>query len=85
MNKKKITHLEILFALIIVIAIILMNLIGTTTISDDSVNDDTITWEDIWNGMISSEFGAGVKHAEVFSKYDYKDGVDPDEVIPVDI
>jgi hypothetical protein len=38
MNKKKITHLEILFALIIVIAIILMNLIGTTTISDDSVN-----------------------------------------------
>jgi len=49
------------------------------------VNDDTITWEDIWNGMISSEFGAGVKHAEVFNKYDYKDGVDPDEVIPVDI
>ncbi len=38
MNKKKITHLEILFALIIVIAIILVNLIGTTTISDDSVN-----------------------------------------------
>jgi len=38
MNKKKITHLEILFAFIIVIAIILVNLIGTTTISDDSVN-----------------------------------------------
>ena len=39
MNKKKTTtYLEILFAVIIVIAIILANLIGTTTISDDSVN-----------------------------------------------
>jgi hypothetical protein len=48
------------------------------------VNDDTITWEDIWNGMISSEFGAGVKHAEVFNKYDYKDGANPEKLITVD-
>ena len=49
------------------------------------VNDDTLTWDDIWNGMISSDFGAGVKSLEVFNKYNYKDGVDPDEVILVDI
>ena len=49
------------------------------------VNDDTITWDDIWNGNLSSDFGAAIKNAVVFNKYDYKDGVDPDEVITVDI
>lgn len=49
------------------------------------VNDDNVTWDDIWNGMISSAFGAGIKNAEVFNKYDYKDGVDPDALNLVDI
>ena len=49
------------------------------------VNDDTVTWDDIWNGMISSEFGAGIKNFEVFNKYDYKEGVDPDKLIIIDI
>ena len=48
------------------------------------VNDDTITWDDIWNGMTSGDFGVGVKHTEVFNKYNYKDGVDPDEVVIVE-
>ena len=49
------------------------------------VNDDTVTWDDIWNGMISNEFGAGIKNSEVFNKYDYKEGVDPDKLIIIDI
>ena len=34
---------------------------------------------------ISSDSSAGLRYAEVFNKYDYKDGIDPDELITVDI
>ena len=36
------------------------------------VNDDTVTWERIYHGMISSRFGDFIDHRTVYSKYDYK-------------
>jgi hypothetical protein len=31
------------------------------------VNDDTVTWKDIFNGMISSQLNAGIDHYQVYS------------------
>ena len=42
------------------------------------VNDNSITWEDIYKGMISSQAGAAIDHTAVYNKYDYKEGIDPD-------
>ena len=47
------------------------------------VDDDTKTWEDIWNATIG--LAEGFWHAEVFNKYDYKDGANPDELTTIDI
>ena len=49
------------------------------------VDDAAITWDDIWNSTISSSHEARLKYAEVFNKYEYKDGVDPYELTLVDI
>lgn len=49
------------------------------------VDDDAITWDDIWNSTISSSHEARLKFAEVFNKYEYKEGVDPYELTLVDI
>lgn len=35
------------------------------------VNDDTVTWDQIWKGMISSQSGAWIDHKTVYSKYNY--------------
>ena len=32
------------------------------------VHDDTVTWDDIWNGMISSQSGDNIDHYSVFQK-----------------
>ncbi|MBR5177458.1 MAG: hypothetical protein IKW90_01500 [Lachnospiraceae bacterium] len=47
------------------------------------VNDDTVTWEDIWNATIG--ITEGFWHTEVYNKYDYKDGANPEKLITVDI
>lgn len=36
------------------------------------VNDDTLTWQDIENGMVSSQFGAWIDHYIVYSDLTYK-------------
>lgn len=36
------------------------------------VNDDSTTWSDIWEGLISSQSGAGVDHTTVYSDYTYE-------------
>lgn len=36
------------------------------------VNDNTLTWEDIWQGLISSQIDANVEHMEVYSDYIYQ-------------
>ena len=46
------------------------------------VNDDTVTWEDIWNATIG--ITEGFWHTEVYNKYDYKDGANPEKLITVD-
>ena len=46
------------------------------------VNDDTVTWEDIWNATIG--ITEGFWHTEVYNKYDYKDVANPEELITVD-
>ena len=35
------------------------------------VNDLSVTWEDIWNGMFSSQYDAAVDHMTVYSDYTY--------------
>ena len=35
-------------------------------------NDNTVTWEQIWRGMISSQLGDGIDHKVVYQKYNYK-------------
>ena len=47
------------------------------------VNDDSVTWDDIWNSTIG--IAEGFWHEEVYNKYDYKDGADPEKVTTVDI
>ena len=32
-------------------------------------NDNTVTWEQIWRGMISSQLGDGIDHKVVYQKY----------------
>jgi hypothetical protein len=44
------------------------------------VNDNSVTWEDIYKGMISSQAGATIDHTAVYNKYDYKDEFDPDRL-----
>ena len=44
------------------------------------VNDNSVTWEDIYKGMISSQAGAAIDHTAVYNKYDYKDEFDPDRL-----
>ena len=34
-------------------------------------NDNTVTWEQIWRGLISSELGDGIDHKVVYQKYNY--------------
>lgn len=34
-------------------------------------NDNTVTWEQIWRGMISSQLGDGIDHKVVYQKYNY--------------
>ncbi len=36
------------------------------------VNDDTVTWEDIERGMLSSVFGAAIDHYRVYFDLDFK-------------
>lgn len=36
------------------------------------VNDNTVTWDDIWKGLISSQMNAGVEHTQVYSDYIYE-------------
>lgn len=36
------------------------------------VNDDSVTWEDIWNGMISSQMGAMIDHWVAYQDKVYK-------------
>ncbi len=31
------------------------------------VDDNTVTWKDIWKGLISSQMGAGVRHSVVYT------------------
>ena len=47
------------------------------------VNDDSVTWDDIWNSTIG--IAEGFWHEEVYNKYDYKEGADPEKVTTVDI
>ena len=47
------------------------------------VDDDSVTWDDIWNATIG--LTEGFWHAEVFNKYDYKEGVDPEELTTMDL
>lgn len=34
-------------------------------------NDNTVTWEQIWKGLISSQLGDGIDHKVVYQKYNY--------------
>lgn len=34
-------------------------------------NDNTVTWERIWKGLISSQLGDGIDHKVVYQKYNY--------------
>ena len=36
------------------------------------INDNSVTWEDIEDGMLSSQLGASIDHIKVYSKYTYK-------------
>ena len=47
------------------------------------VNDDSVTWDDIWNSTIG--IAEGFWHEEVYNKSDYKEGADPEKVTTVDI
>ena len=33
------------------------------------VNDESVTWEQIFNGLISSHYGDGIDHWTVYSEY----------------
>lgn len=35
------------------------------------VNDNAVTWLDIWEGMISSQYGAAIDHMTIYSDYIY--------------
>lgn len=35
------------------------------------VNDNDVTWLDIWDGLISSQYGAAIDHMTIFSDYIY--------------
>jgi len=37
------------------------------------VNDNDVTWEQIFRGIISSQYGAGIDHQTVYTKYIYGD------------
>lgn len=36
------------------------------------VNDNSVTWDELEDGMFSSKFGATIDHYKVYSKYTYK-------------
>ena len=36
------------------------------------VDDDTITWDQIWSGMLSSQYGASIQHDQVYCEYTWK-------------
>lgn len=38
------------------------------------VNDDKVTWEDIYGGMISSQHGANIPHSQIYIDLLYKEG-----------
>lgn len=46
--------------------------IFTTALYYVLVNDENITWDDIFNGMISSQSGASIDHFNVYQKHVYK-------------
>lgn len=36
-------------------------------------NDDTVTWEDIWHGMLSSQLGDAIEHFTVYTDLEYEE------------
>lgn len=38
------------------------------------VNDDKVTWEDIFRGMLSSQHGANISHSQIYVNLIYKEG-----------
>lgn len=46
--------------------------IFTTALYYVLVNDENITWDDIFNGMISSQSGSSIDHFNVYQKHVYK-------------